>query len=134
MATNSARLVFVLSVREHVPDFMLLETIVNDESHEITHEVFRDLLQQHDNLVDCYVTGDRIEGALSGMWQARLDPLSVLIYNEITVDMRSTLAKNLTVMAISTPLMPSCRRTRRAYGALDRRGSGQCPWPDLPAL
>jgi LacI family transcriptional regulator len=95
--------------REHAPEFMLLETIVNHESHEITQEIAAGLLGQHDDLVGCYVAGGGIEGAISALRQAKPDPLPVLICNEITNDTRAALADNLAVMVIATPLAPLCR-------------------------
>ncbi|GAA2890172.1 LacI family transcriptional regulator [Aminobacter niigataensis] len=95
--------------REHAPEFTVLETIVNHESYEITHEAVAGLLGQHGDLVGCYVAGGGIEGAISALRQVRPDPLPVLICNEITVDTRAALADNLAVMAIATPLAPLCR-------------------------
>jgi len=95
--------------REHAPEFTVLETIVNHESYEITHEAVAGLLGQHDDLVGCYVAGGGIEGAISALRQVRPAPLPVLICNEITVDTRAALADNLAVMAIATPLAPLCR-------------------------
>ncbi|CAI2933404.1 LacI family DNA-binding transcriptional regulator [Aminobacter niigataensis] len=95
--------------REHAPAFTVLETIVNHESYEITHEAVAGLLGQHGDLVGCYVAGGGIEGAISALRQVRPDPLPVLICNEITVDTRAALADNLAVMAIATPLAPLCR-------------------------
>lgn len=95
--------------REHAPEFTVLETIVNHESYEITHEAVAGLLGQHGDLVGCYVAGGGIEGAISALRQVRPDPLPVLICNEITIDTRAALADNLAVMAIATPLAPLCR-------------------------
>ncbi|MEO5323356.1 LacI family DNA-binding transcriptional regulator [Mesorhizobium sp. CC13] len=95
--------------REHAPEFAVLETVVNNESYEITHEAVAGLLGRHGDLVGCYVAGGGIEGAISALQQLRPDPLPVLICNEITVDTRAALADNLAVMAIATPLQPLCR-------------------------
>lgn len=95
--------------REHAPAFTVLETIVNHESYEITHEAVAGLLGQHGDLVGCYVAGGGIEGAISALRQVKPSPLPVLICNEITIDTRAALADNLAVMAIATPLAPLCR-------------------------
>lgn len=95
--------------REHAPDFTVLETIVNHESYEMTHEAVASLLTQHGDLVGCYVAGGGIEGSISALRQVRPDPLPVLICNEVTVDTRAALAENLAVMAIATPLQALCR-------------------------
>ncbi|MEJ6782446.1 LacI family DNA-binding transcriptional regulator [Aminobacter sp. Piv2-1] len=95
--------------REHAPEFTVLETIVNNESFETTHEAVADLIGRHGDLVGCYVAGGGIEGAISALQQVRPDPLPVLICNEITADTRAALADNLATMAIATPLEPLCR-------------------------
>ena len=113
--------------REHAPEFTLLETIVNHESHEITQQVLGDLLKQHDDLVGCYVAGGGIEGAISALRQVRPDPLPALICNEITADTRAALADNLAVMVIATPLGPLCRELVALMAHSIEEGAANAP-------
>lgn len=113
--------------REHAPEFAVLETVVNNESYEITHEAVTGLLGQHGDLVGCYVAGGGIEGAISALRQVKPDPLPVLICNEITVDTRAALADNLAVMAIATPLAPLCRELVGLMAHSIEQGAANAP-------
>lgn len=113
--------------REHAPEFTLLETIVNDEAHEITRQVMTDLLDHHDNLVGCYVAGGGIEGAIAALRDSRPDPLPVLICNEITADTRAALADNIAEMVIATPLAPLCRELVALMAHAIEEGAANAP-------
>lgn len=49
--------------REHAPGFTVLDTFVNLETSEITHETTVNLLNEHPDLVGLYIAG--------GGWRAR---------------------------------------------------------------
>lgn len=94
--------------RENARDFTVMETFVNQESHQATHEVLSALLEQHADLAGCYVAGGGAEGGISALRQARPRPGPVMICNEITADRRVALAEGLLTMVIDTPLRPLC--------------------------
>ncbi|MCO6049031.1 LacI family DNA-binding transcriptional regulator [Mesorhizobium sp. RP14(2022)] len=50
-------------LREHAPDFAVLETLVNDESMEKTETLLRDLLAETDDLVGVFLAGGGTAGA-----------------------------------------------------------------------
>jgi LacI family transcriptional regulator len=50
-------------LREHAPDFAVLETLVNDESAEKTETLLRDLLAETDDLVGVFLAGGGTAGA-----------------------------------------------------------------------
>ena len=56
--------------REQAPDFTILETQVNLEAAQITHEAIASLLARHPDLVGCYVAGGGIEGAIEALREA----------------------------------------------------------------
>ena len=112
--------------REHAPDFSVLETQVNNESSQITHEAILDLLSSHGaDLAGCYVAGGGTEGAISALRQAKPEPLPVTICNELTIDTRVALTEGIATMVISTPLAAlSADLVRLMVGAIDK-GPGQ---------
>lgn len=54
-------------VREHAPDFEVLESLVTLESSQYAEECMLDLLQRHPDLVGFYVDGSGTEGVLQAL-------------------------------------------------------------------
>lgn len=90
--------------REHAPAFTVLETFVNHETVELTHETMRDLLAREPDLVGCYVAGGGSEGAIAALRDAGLAPPPVLVCNEDTPATRRALAEGIVALAIVTPV------------------------------
>ncbi|MET3520051.1 LacI family DNA-binding transcriptional regulator [Mesorhizobium abyssinicae] len=95
--------------REHAPEFAVLETLVNLEANQVTHDAMIDLLARHPDLAGCYVAGGGMEGAVSGLREARPMQMPAVVCNEITPVSRAALADNILTMVISTPLAALCR-------------------------
>lgn len=87
----------------------MLDTVVNMETREITHDTMLDLLARHDDLVGCYVAGGGMEGAISALRETTAKSLPVAICNEITPDSRAALTDGTLAMVIATPLGRLCR-------------------------
>ncbi|MFB9981315.1 LacI family DNA-binding transcriptional regulator [Mesorhizobium kowhaii] len=94
--------------REHAPDFMVLETMVNLETADLTHQAMLDLLEKHPDLVGCYIAGGGMEGAITAMRMAMPAQPPVIICNEITPESRAALANNIVTMVLATPLARLC--------------------------
>ncbi len=90
--------------RENAPEFTLLETIVNLEGNQFTHDAIIDLLARHPDLAGCYVAGGGMEGAVSALRAARPAHMPAVVCNEITPESRAALADNILTMVIATPL------------------------------
>jgi LacI family transcriptional regulator len=95
--------------REQAPDFTILETQVNLEAAQITHEAIASLLARHPDLVGCYVAGGGIEGAIEALREAGTPKGLIAICNELTPETRAALADEIATMVISTPLTNLCR-------------------------
>jgi LacI family transcriptional regulator len=113
--------------REHAPDFTVMETLVNEESYRVTHELLVDLLRRHADFVGCYVAGGGAEGAISALREAAPDPKPVMICNEITADRRVALAEGLLTMVIDTPLRPLCAELVELMALALDKGSANGP-------
>lgn len=113
--------------REEYRDFTVLDTAVNLETPQLTHDTLLALSAQHDDLVGCYVAGGGMEGAISAL--ERMDPAHrpVTICNEITPQSRAALAANLLTMVIATPLSPLCRELVGQMVQTVRAGDAAAP-------
>ncbi|KQZ59844.1 LacI family transcriptional regulator [Rhizobium sp. Root149] len=95
--------------REHAPDFEVLDTLVNLETVQITHEATLDLLLRHPDLVGFYVAGGGMEGAISAIREEKLGGKHIVVVNELTPISRAALADEIVTLAIATPLANLCR-------------------------
>jgi LacI family transcriptional regulator len=95
--------------REEAPDFTVLDTIVNLETHELTHEAMLDLYRRHADLAGVYVAGGGSGGLVTALRE--MDPARrpVAVCNELTADRRAALAEKLLTMVIATPRDMICR-------------------------
>lgn len=97
--------------REHAPDFEVLDTMVNLDTAEITHEATLNLLQRHPDLIGFYVCGGGMEGALSAIREEKLEGKLIAVVNELTPESRAALADDVLTLAISTPTAALVRET-----------------------
>ena len=95
--------------REHAPEFEVVDTLVNLETRQITHEATLDLLNRHPDLVGFYVAGGGMEGAISAIREEKLQGKLQVVVNELTPESRDALADEIVTMVISTPLQNLCR-------------------------
>ncbi len=97
--------------REHTPDFEVLDTMVNLDTAEITHEATLNLLQRHPDLIGFYVCGGGMEGAISAIREEKLEGKLIAVVNELTPESRAALADDVVTLAISTPTAALARET-----------------------
>ncbi|MEI2298697.1 LacI family DNA-binding transcriptional regulator [Ensifer sp. MJa1] len=97
--------------REHAPDFEVLDTMVNLDTAEITHEATLNLLQRHPDLIGFYVCGGGMEGAISAIREERLEGKLIGVVNELTPESRAALADNVVTLAVATPTAMLARET-----------------------
>lgn len=94
--------------RENAPDFQLIDTLINLETRQITHEATLDLLQRHPDLVGFYVAGGGMEGAISALREDGTSGKVVAVCNELTPESRAALADDVVAAVIATPLDRLC--------------------------
>jgi LacI family transcriptional regulator len=99
--------------REHAPGFEVLETLVNLETRQITHEATLSLLQRYPDLAGFYVAGGGMEGAITALREEGLAGRLAVVVNEITPESREALAEGLITMVLATPLPALCREVVR---------------------
>lgn len=94
--------------RENAPDFQILDTLINLETRQITHEATLDLLQRHPDLAGLFVAGGGMEGAISALREEHAAGRIVTVCNELTPESRAALADGIITAAIATPLSRLC--------------------------
>lgn len=94
--------------REHAPEFHILDTLINLETRQLTHEATLEILHRHPDLVGLYVAGGGMEGAISALREADTAGRVVAVCSELTPDTRAALADGILTAAIATPLSRLC--------------------------
>lgn len=111
--------------REHAPEFEVLDTLINLETAEITHEATLNLLQRHPGLVGFYVCGGGMEGAISAIREENLTGKLAIVVNELTPESRAALADDIVTMVIDTPTARLCGELLPLMvGAIERGEAG----------
>lgn len=94
--------------REHLPRFDVLDTLVNLETRQLTHEATLDLLSRHPDVVGIYVAGGGMEGAITALREERKPGEIALVVNELTAETKGAMADGYVTSVIGTPLAPLC--------------------------
>jgi LacI family transcriptional regulator len=94
--------------REHAQQFVILDTLVNLETRQLTYEATLDLLDRHPDLRGIYCAGGGMEGAIAAVREVRQPGEVALVVNELTPESRSALVARYLTMVIGTPLPRLC--------------------------
>ncbi|MGL4235398.1 LacI family DNA-binding transcriptional regulator [Tabrizicola sp.] len=95
-------------LREHAPQFQVLDTLINLETRQLTYEATLDLLGRHPDLRGIYCAGGGMEGAIAAVREARQPGEVALVVNELTPESRAALISRHVTMVIGTPLQRLC--------------------------
>lgn len=96
-------------LREAAPGLVVLDTLVNLETRQLTYEAVLALLARHQDLRGVYVAGGGMEGAIAALREAGRGGEVVLVVSAMTPDSRAGLAEGVVTMVIDTPLEKLCR-------------------------
>jgi LacI family transcriptional regulator len=113
--------------RENAPEFEVLDTLINLETAEITHEATLNLLQKHPDLVGFYICGGGMEGAISAIREEGLAGRLVAIVSELTPESKAALADDIVTMVIGTPLPALCKELMALMVDAVERGDAAVP-------
>lgn len=91
-------------LREHAPEFSLLEPIQTFEDNSIAREVTEQLLRREPDLVGLYVAGGGMPGALEALRHSGRAPGMVTVGNDITEHTRAGLMDNILTMVFAHPV------------------------------
>ena len=112
-------------IRAEAPKFIVLDTLVNLETRQITYEATLDLLHRHPDLAGICVAGGGMEGAIAALRETRKAGEVRLVVNELTDTTRRALADGYVQMIIATPLRELCAELASIVAGTYHGGAGQ---------
>jgi LacI family transcriptional regulator len=119
-------------MREHAPDFTLLEPIQTFEDNAIARDVTEQLLRREPELAGLYVAGGGMPGAIEALRASGRAQSIVTVGNDITEHTRTGLMDNVLTMVFAHPVQ---RLAKEAIAHLTREvGLGAPPTKKLLAF
>jgi LacI family transcriptional regulator len=91
-------------LREHAPDFTLLEPVQTFEDNAISRDVTEQLLRRAPDLVALYVAGGGMPGALEALRSSGRAQGIVTVGNDLTEHTRTGLIDNILTMVFAHPV------------------------------
>ena len=105
-----AEISFRTYMREHAPDFQLLEPIVNLDDEHIAYAAVTTMLQENPDLVGIYVSGGGQEGLIRALREHKGTPRPIAVCNELTAATRAAMQDGVIDLALGTPVATISRR------------------------
>jgi LacI family transcriptional regulator len=90
-------------MREHAPEFQLLEPIVNLDDERIAYDAITNLVDNNADLVGIYVSGGGQEGLIRALRERQAGERLVSVCNELTPATRAALHDGIIDLALGTP-------------------------------
>jgi len=97
-------------MREHAPDFQLLEPIVNLDDERLAYEAVTSMVANNPDLVGVYVSGGGQEGLIRALRENTGRPHLVAVCNELTAATRSALLDGTVDLSLGTPIAALSQR------------------------
>lgn len=91
-------------MREHAPDFQLLEPIINLDDERIAYEAVIDMLASNADLAGLYVAGGGQEGLVRALRDEGAGRGVIAVCNELTASTRSAVIDGTIDMTLRTPI------------------------------
>jgi LacI family transcriptional regulator len=91
-------------MREHAPEFQLLEPIINLDDERIAYEAVVDMLSSNPDLAAIYVSGGGQEGLVRALRDEGGGRRIVAVCNELTASTRAALVDGVIDLALRTPV------------------------------
>jgi LacI family transcriptional regulator len=105
-----AEISFRSYMREHAPEFTLLEPIINLDDERIAYEAVTDLVETNPDLVGIYVSGGGQDGLIRALRDERAARRIVAVCNELTPMTRAALIDGTVDLVLATPLAATSTR------------------------
>jgi LacI family transcriptional regulator len=116
-------------LREHAPDFQMLEPVVDLEDEAVAHAAALALLERHRDLIGIYSAGGGTEGIAQALRERGRAGRIVFVCNELTPASRSGLIDGVIDLVIATPTGSLAQRAVAAMldAAADPRSASPAP-------
>jgi LacI family transcriptional regulator len=101
-----AEISFRSYMREHAPDFVLLEPIINLDDDDIAYEAITNMVEGNEDLVAIYACGGGQGGLIRALREKRGSRHLVAVCNELTPMNRSALIDGTIDLCLGHPVAP----------------------------
>ena len=101
-----AEISFRSYMREHAPDFTLLESIINLDDERIAYEAICNMLEKNPDLVAIYACGGGQDGLIRALREKRGERHIVAVCNELTPMNRAALIDGTIDLCLGHPVQP----------------------------
>jgi len=91
-------------LREHAPQFHVLDTLVNLEDAQLAHEATLELLARRPDLAGIYVVGGGVAGIIRALREESAPGRIVTVCNELSGDHRTALIDGVVDLVLRTPI------------------------------
>jgi LacI family transcriptional regulator len=125
-----AEISFRSYMREHAPEFSLLEPIVNLDDERIAYEAVVDMVDSNDDLVAIYSCGGGQDGLIRALRDEKSGRHIVAVCNELTATTRAALIDGTIDLLLATPTSAIARRIVE----LMAKASSGAELPHLPPI
>jgi LacI family transcriptional regulator len=125
-----AEISFRSYMREHAPQFTLLEPIVNLDDERIAYEAVTEMVESNADLVGIYVCGGGQDGLIRALRDEGAGRRIVAVCNELTVTTRAALIDGTVDLLLGTPTAAIATRVVE----LMTKASSVAELPHLPPI
>lgn len=104
LSQEMAEMSFRSYIREHAPEFHLLEPIINLDDERIAYEAVSDMLASNADLTGIYATGGGQEGMIRAMREEKAGGRVIGVCNELTATSKAALIDGTIDLVLGTPI------------------------------
>jgi LacI family transcriptional regulator len=104
LGQETSEISFRSYLREHAPQFHVLDTLVNLEDAQLAHEATLELLARHRDLAGIYVVGGGVAGIIRALREESAPGRIVTVCNELTSGHRAALIDGVIDFVMRTPI------------------------------
>jgi len=104
LGQETSEISFRSYLREHAPQFHVLDTLVNLEDVQLAHEATLELLARHPDLAGIYVVGGGVAGIIRALREESAPGRIVTVCNELTPGHRAALIDGVVDFVMRTPI------------------------------
>jgi LacI family transcriptional regulator len=133
LSQEMAEISFRSYMREHAPEFQLLEPIISLDDERIAYEAVISMVASNPDLVGIYDSGGGQDGLIRALRDERAGDRIVAVCNELTPATRAALIDGTVDMVLATPIAAMAARTvelmAAASGSKARENLGTVLFP-----
>lgn len=122
LSQELAEISFRSYMREHAPEFQLLEPLINLDDQRIAYEAVSDMLGSNPDLVGLYVAGGGTDGAIRALREDGGGRRIVTVCNELMPLTRAAVIEGLIDLVLATPI---AELSRQAVDAMAMACAGE---------